>query len=194
MKKLSMAAAALMLVSVQVTAQESPWLVRARAVSLQSANDDSTGLDLSVNNKTIPEVDISYFFSPNLAAELILTVPQKHTLKVGGAEQGTLRHLPPTLTLQYHFTGFSGVKPYLGAGLNYTRFTDVQTGAAGIDKSSTGFAFQAGLDFPIDKKWSLNVDVKQVYIKTNVFLAGDQRPGEFKINPSLIGLGLGYRF
>lgn len=194
MKKVWIAVAVLTLVSGQAMSQESPWLVRVRAVNLHSANDDTTGLDLSVNNKTFPEVDISYFFSPNVAAELILTVPQRHTLKAGAAELGTLRHLPPTLSLQYHFTGFSGVNPYLGAGLNYTRFTDVQTAGAGIDKSSTGFAFQAGIDIPIDKKWSLNLDVKQVYIKTNVFLAGAQQPGEFKINPTLVGLGLGYRF
>ncbi len=194
MKKGWIAVAVLALVSGQAMSQESPWLVRVRAVNLHSANDDTTGLDLSINNKTFPEVDISYFFSPNVAAELILTVPQRHTLKAGVAELGTLRHLPPTLTLQYHFTGFSVVKPYLGAGLNYTRFTDVQTAGAGIDKSSTGFAFQAGIDIPIDKKWSLNLDVKQVHIKTNVFLAGAQQPGEFKINPTLVGLGLGYRF
>jgi outer membrane protein len=194
MKKGWIAVAVLALVAGQAMAQESPWLVRARMVNLQSANDDTTGLDLSVNNKTFAEVDISYFFSPNVATELILALPQKHTLKSGTTELGTLRHLPPTLTLQYHFTAFSGVKPYLGAGLNYTRFTDVQIGGAGIDKSSTGFAFQAGLDFPIDKNWSLNLDVKQVYIKTNVSVGGTQQPGEFKINPTLVGLGLGYRF
>jgi len=59
---------------------EGPWMVRARAVHLQSDNGDSTGLGLSMNNKWIPEVDVSYFFSPNVAVELVLTVPQKHTL------------------------------------------------------------------------------------------------------------------
>jgi len=56
------------------------WLVRARALHLDSANKDSTGLNLSVNNKTFLEVDVSYFFTPNFAAELVLTYPQKHTL------------------------------------------------------------------------------------------------------------------
>ena len=51
-------------------------LVRARAVHLNSANTDSTGLGLTVNNKTLPEVDFSYFFSKHIAAELILTVPR----------------------------------------------------------------------------------------------------------------------
>ena len=47
-------------------------LVRARAVHLDSANKDSTGLNLSIDNKTLPEVDFTWFFSPNLAAELVL--------------------------------------------------------------------------------------------------------------------------
>ena len=75
---------------------EGPWLVRVRAVNLDSANKDSTGLDLSVNNKVIPELDISYFFTPNIAAELILTYPQKHDLRSGGVDIGSLKHLPPT--------------------------------------------------------------------------------------------------
>lgn len=73
---------------------EGPWLVRARAVNLDSANKDSTGLGLSVNDKVIPEVDVSYFFTPNIAAELVLTVPQKHDLSssVLGGKIGTLKH------------------------------------------------------------------------------------------------------
>ena len=88
-----------------------PWLVRVRALHLDSANKDSTGFGLSISDKTFPEVDISYFFSPNVAAELILTYPQKQRLHstVVGAEIGTFKHLPPTLTLQYHVTGLSGV-------------------------------------------------------------------------------------
>ena len=60
-------------------------MVRARAVHLDGANKDSTPLGLTVNNKTIAEVDVTYFFNKNIAAELILTVPQKHTLSAGGA-------------------------------------------------------------------------------------------------------------
>ena len=96
------------------------FIVRARAVHLESANKDSTGVGLTINNKWLPEVDITYFLSPNLAAELILTIPQKQTVYAGGAEIGSFKHLPPTLTMQYHFTGM-GFRPYVGAGVNYTR-------------------------------------------------------------------------
>ena len=175
------------------------WIVRARAVHLDSANKDSTGLDLSVNNRTIPEVDITYFFSPNVAAELILTYPQKHDIRAGSDTIGSLKHLPPTLTLQYHFTGM-GWRPYVGAGINYTRFSSVNFIPAvdtalkpSIDKNSFGLAFQAGVDVPLGGGWLLNLDVKKVQISTGVFSFGN-KAGTFKVDPLLLGVGVGWRF
>lgn len=167
----------------------------ARAVHLDMSNHDSTGLGLSVNNKTIPEVDVSYFFSPNVAAELILTVPQKQTVSSNGTSIGTFKHLPPTLLMQYHFTGLTGYKPYVGAGINYTDISKVNLlgGAATLDKDSWGGALQAGVDIPLDKNWSLNFDVKKVYIKTRVYAAG-VNAGTLKLDPVLVGAGIGYRF
>jgi len=180
-------------------ADNGDWIVRVRALNLDSANKDSTGLDLSVNDKTFPEVDISYFFSPNLAAELILTYPQKHDIRAGGGKIGTLKHLPPTLTLQYHFTGM-GFRPYVGAGLNYTRFSSVDFAPAvdaalapSIDKNSFGLALQAGVDFPLGDGWLLNLDVKKVQIKTDIFSAGT-KAGTFKVDPLLLSVGVGKRF
>lgn len=180
---------------------EGPWLVRARAVNLDSANKDSTGLGLSVNDKVIPEVDVSYFFTPNIAAELVLTVPQKHDLSssVLGGKIGTLKHLPPSLLVQYHFNA-AGFKPYVGAGVNYTRFSSVRFDPAvaaalnpSIDKNSFGGALQVGVDIPLSKNLYLNVDVKKVYIKTDVFSSGT-KVGTFKVDPVLVGVGLGWRF
>jgi outer membrane protein len=196
MKKTLLAVAALcVLSSGAALAQqaEGPWMVRARVVNLDSANKDSTPLGLTVNDKTIPEVDITYFFNKNIAAELILTVPQKHTLRAGGASIGTLKHLPPTLTVQYHFD-LGSFKPYVGAGLNYTRFSSVHLPAGvSIDRNSFGPALQAGVDIPLSKNLYLNFDVKKVYIKTDV-AAGGAKLGTFKVDPVLVGVGLGYRF
>jgi outer membrane protein len=173
------------------------WLIRARAVHLDSANKDGTGLGLTINNKTIPEVDISYFFSPNLAAELILTYPQKQTVNstVVGGDIGTFKHLPPTLTVQYHFTGLGGFRPYVGAGLNYTNITDVKIldGAVGLKHNSFGLAAQVGVDIPMGNGWMVNVDVKKVQIKTSVYLEGADQ-GKFKVDPTLVGIGIGKRF
>jgi outer membrane protein len=172
---------------------EGPWMVRARAVHLDSANKDSTPLGLTVNNKTIPEVDVSYFFTPNVAAELILTVPQKHTLRAGSAAIGSLKHLPPTLLLQYHFNT-PGIKPYVGAGLNYTRFSSVKAPAGvDIDRNSFGAALQVGVDIPLQKNLYLNFDIKKVFIKTDV-TANGAKLGSFKVDPVLVGVGLGWRF
>jgi len=170
-------------------------LVRARAVHLDASNKDSTGLGLTIDNKTLPEVDVSYFFTPNLAAELVLTVPQKQTVSSNGSAIGTLKHLPPTLTLQYHFNTASGIKPYVGAGVNYTRFSSVNllNGGATIDRNSWGGALQVGVDIPLSKDLYLNFDVKKVYIQTDVF-TGATRAGTFKIDPVLVGVGLGWRF
>lgn len=180
-------------------AQNSPWLVRVRAVNLDSANKDDTGLDLTINDKVIPEVDISYFFSPNLAAELVLTYPQKHRISSAGTEIGSLKHLPPTLTLQYHFpTG--AFRPYVGAGINYTRFSNVEFVPAvvtaldpSIDKNSFGLALQAGLDYEIAKNVVLNLDVKKVQIRTDVKSFG-AKVGTFKVDPLLVGVGVGWKF
>lgn len=178
-----------------VQAQETPWMVRARAVNLDMANKDSTGLGLTVDNKTIPEVDVSYFFTPNIAAELILTVPQKQTVSSNGTSIGTFKHLPPTLLLQYHFTGLNGYKPYVGAGVNYTDISKVNLlgGAATLDSHSWGGALQAGVDIPLDKNWSINLDVKKVYIKTDVYTIASNA-GTLKLDPVLVGVGLAYRF
>ena len=184
--------------AVQAQQAEGPWMVRARAVHLDMANKDSTGLGLAADNKPIPEVDVSYFFTPNIAVELILTVPQKQTVSSNGTSIGTFKHLPPTLLLQYHFTGLNGYKPYVGAGINYTDISKARLSAAGLDpvtldSHSWGGALQAGVDIPLDKNWSINFDVKKVYIKTDVY-SNSVSAGTLKLDPVLVGVGLGYRF
>lgn len=192
MKKILIAATVGLLVAGSVAAQESAWLVRARAVNLNMAND-STIAGLTVNDKTIGEVDVSYFFSKNIAAELILTVPQKQAVSLNG-DFGSFKHLPPTLTLQYHFTDFQNFKPYVGAGLNYTKITgDHLSTGYNLDGHSFGAAIQAGVDVPLTKQLSLNFDVKKVNIKTDVYLNGS-KAGTLKLDPVLVGVGVGYRF
>ncbi|MES2190051.1 MAG: OmpW family outer membrane protein [Pseudomonadota bacterium] len=196
MKKQVIAVSFLALLSGAAMAQgnaQGPWMVRARAVHLSSTNGDSTPLSLSINNKWLPEADISYFFSPNVAAELVLTVPQGQTLRSNGAAIGSFRHLPPSLTLQYHFPQAS-FTPYVGAGFNYTRISSVSL-PAGVDmkRNSFGAVLQAGVDIPVAKNTYLNFDIKKEYISTEVSSAG-ARIGTFRIDPVLFGVGLGWRF
>ena len=181
-------------------ADEGPWLVRVRALHLDAANKDSTGLGLTIDNKTFPEVDISYFVTPHIAAELILTYPQKHNIHASGVEIGSLKHLPPTLTLQYHFNPTGTVRPYVGAGVNYTNFSSVKFAPAvqtalqpSIKRNSWGLAWQIGADVEVTKGTYLNFDLKKVKLGTTVYSAGAEA-GKFKVDPVLASIGIGKRF
>jgi outer membrane protein len=200
MKKILLAAALAGLALQPALADEGPLLVRVRALHLDSANKDGTGLGLSINDKTFPEVDLSYFIAPNVAAELILTYPQKQTIRSNGTSIGSLKHLPPTLTLQYHFNPTGTVRPYAGAGLNYTHFSSVEFAPAvqaalhpSIKRNSWGAAWQIGADIEISKGSYLNFDLKKVDLKTTVYSSGTA-VGKFKVNPTLASVGLGWRF
>jgi outer membrane protein len=196
---------------VQAQDTQGPWLVRARAVQIDPANksDPVPALAIpsdaiTVNNKTIPEVDITYFFTPHIAAELVLTVPQKQTVTVqqsalgGPVDIGTFKHLPPTLMLQYHFAPEAAIRPYVGAGLNYTRISSVNlfvptVGRLDLDQNSYGLALGGGVDIALAKSWFLNFDVKKVQIRTDVSQFG-QKLSTVKLDPWLFGVGVGYRF
>jgi len=188
------------------------WIVRVRATHLDSANtNDATlkgtlaavvapGTVASINNKWLPELDISYFFTPNVAAELILTYPQSQDLSLSGVGKiGSFKHLPPTLTAQYHFTDLGALRPYVGAGVNYTDISNVKWDPAvaalalNLKRNSYGLAAQVGADYALGGGWLLNVDVKKVQIKTDV-LSGGAKVGTFKVDPLLVSLGVGMRF
>jgi outer membrane protein len=203
MKKLAiLTLLAAALAAPSLRAEEGPWMVRLRAVAIQPANksDAAPGIPadaIHVSNKTIPEVDFSYFFNPNLAAELILTVPQEHDVTLSGTKIGTFKHLPPTLTAQWHFLPGETVNPYVGAGLNFTLISDVKlaNGALDLDKSSLGLAAQAGVDFKVAKNCYINLDVKYVQLKTDVKVAATgAKVTTVKVDPMLYGVGIGYRF
>lgn len=182
-------------------AESAPWLVRARAIHLNPADksDPVGGVGASdrigVSDKTIPEVDIAYFFTPNIAAELVLTYPQKHDVTLDGNKIGTFKHLPPTLMAQYRFMPEAQITPYLGAGINYTTMSrvDLLGGKGGLEHKSFGLALQAGADYKIDRNWSLNFDVKKVQIRSDVYLSG-AKVSNVHVDPWLVGVGVGYRF
>lgn len=195
-----------------VLAQDAPsstkWQARLRAVVVApdaSADIQAIAGDVDISTAIIPELDFTYFFSENIAAELILGTA-KHDVKavataVGDIDLGSVWLLPPTLTLQYHFTGME-VKPYVGAGINYTIYYGIDEGpvadAVQYD-NSVGFALQGGLDYPLNDKWFLNLDVKKLFLSTDATVFANTALGavvgaDVKINPWLIGLGVGMKF
>lgn len=182
-------------------AQESPFQLRVRAVHISPADkSDPVGgagaaNRISVSEKTIAEFDITYFVTPSFSAELVLTYPQKHTAYLDGTAIGTFKHLPPTLLAQYRFAPEAAIQPYVGAGINLTRLSSVRLldGAGDLERSSVGFALQAGVDVPLDRNWSFNLDVKKVQIRSDV-TAGGAKISAVKVDPWLVGVGVGYRF
>ena len=179
-------------------ATEGPWLVRVRASYLQNDNANSPVIGLGqveVQNRWIPEFDISYFFTDNIAAELVLTWPQKMDVTLGGADIGSVKALPPTLMLQYHFMPDAAFRPYAGVGVNYTRFSSQNFSIAGLDTSNSSFgaALQGGIDIQLAPRWYLNADVKYIWMNTDVTLNGAQLT-KVDINPWMFSIGLGYRF
>lgn len=204
------------------SADDNPWMVRARVIGVLP--DESGALSVGstrlqggvdISDQYVPELDITYFFTKNIAAELILGVTP-HDVKatsvtVPGAlsnaniDLGDVWLLPPTLTLQYHFQNGTRFKPYVGAGVNATFFFNEDAGpvADGIDYDpSFGPALQAGFDYDLDGKeggWALNVDVKKVWINSDVTVdfttaLGAKVNADVDINPLIVGVGLGYKF
>jgi len=183
-------------------AEDGQWLVRGRVVSMQNDNGNSKPVSLGkveLDDKVFPEVDISYFFTKNIAAELILTYPQKHDVTVGGGKVGSIKQLPPTLLAQYHFLPDGQFDPYVGAGINYTRVWGAEFDPAvaalnlSVEQKSIGPAVQVGMDYKIDKNWSVNVDVKYIDIKVDVKTNGTVLT-ELKVSPIIAAVGVGYRF
>jgi len=181
--------------------------LRVRALAVvpnESATIDAIGGNVTIANDYVPELDLTYFFTKNIAAELILATTQ-HDVKAvataaGDIPLGDVRLLPPTLTLQYHFNS-EMVHPYVGAGVNYTLFYDANSGPVADEveyDNAFGFAFQLGFDFDITDKWFVNIDAKYLLLNTDVTVDATTALGatvgaDVDIDPFIAGIGIGYK-
>ena len=200
------AVASLTPVMAQAQAEENPWMLRVRAVDLLFQNGQTQSvqaLDIKAKNQWIPEFDVSYFFTKNIAAELVLTWPQQVNINAnlgsGVQNVGKITALPPSLLAQYHFTDLGAFKPYVGAGINYTIFGNrANFPALGnnyqVDQSSVGFVGQVGMDYMLDKNWGMNVDLKYATMSTNVSTLGGTSIGKLTLNPWMPAVGVTYKF
>lgn len=213
-------------------AEAGDWVVRARAVNVAPNEDSklgktvnnllgapamSPGAELHVSDKVIPELDISYYFTKNIAAELILAVGTRHNVNiqgdalttVGNQALGSVNLLPPTLTAQWHFNPDQTFDPYIGAGINYTIMLDrnlkgsanaINGNKIKIESDSWGPALQAGFDINLKDGWLINADVKYVWLDTDVKLKGAatgnvwRKIDSLDINPWVVGIGIGKKF
>lgn len=186
-------------------ADQGDWLIRGRLLNVspnESATINPIGGDVDIDTSFVPELDISYFFTDRIAAELILGVTPHDVMAVGTAagnvDLGDVTLLPPTLTLQYHFLPEGTIHPYVGAGINYTVFFNEDLPAGGIATSinydnSFGFALQGGIDFDVNENWFFNVDVKYIDINTDVTI-NNAITADVDIDPWVFGIGVGRRF
>jgi outer membrane protein len=163
---------------------------------IETAGGVDTGLRVNgIGNDVIPELDLTYFFTDNIAIEAIAGT-NGHSVKASGVDLGNVRMLPPTITLQYHFFPKERVSPYIGAGVNYTFMFTTSTGAMTSVEydNSFGAALQAGVDIALSGPWSLNLDVKKVFMSTDVKVNGGALKSNVDLDPWLVGVGVGYRF
>lgn len=189
----------------------------------ESATIGVIGGDAKISNSFIPELDFTYFFDRHFAAELILGTTRHKVSTVSSdlsaigagsnanVDLGKVWLLPPTLTLQYHYP-VGKFNPYVGAGINYTIFYSADQGPVVKDikyENKFAFAAQAGFDIDISKKMFVNVDLKKLFLSTtatvdasNLTPAGSPQlspvlqniNADVKINPWLLGVGIGYKF
>ncbi len=185
----------------------SKWQIRLRGIVVspdEGASIETIGGDADISTTFVPELDFTYFFTENWAAELILATT-KHDVEAvgttaGDIDLGEVWLLPPTLTGQYHFTG-GDLVPYLGAGVNLTLFYGVDEGPVADDvdyDTALGFALQGGFDFMLNDTWFLNVDIKKLFLNTDATVNATSALGatvtaDVDINPWIFGFGVGVK-
>jgi len=182
--------------------EKGDWLLRVGAglVDPDSPNADVGGADLDVDSGVSLVFNGTYFFTPNVALEVLAAVPFTHDVDLEGAGQvGEVKHLPPTFSLQYHFDTGNKFSPYVGAGLNYTIFFDEDTeGAlAGTDldlDNSFGLAAQIGADIDLSDTMFLNFDVRWIDIDADAEVSPLGLEFDIEVDPFVYSLALGWKF
>ena len=181
------------------------WLIGLKVLNLDPDVESATSIggEATVDDDTVPELDIRYFITDNIAIEAILGTTEHNVAAVGtalgNANLGTVKVLPPTFTLQYHFNSESRFLPYIGAGINYTFFYDDNPGdAVGISyKDDFGFALNIGFDYVINENNYFNIDIKKYTLSTDTVVdAGDAgiATASVDLDPLAISIGYGWRF
>jgi outer membrane protein len=179
-------------------------------------NDDSgllnppivAGAEVEVDSSTSLGISFTYMLGENLGLGVLGAWPFEHDIKGSGSLAGTgtiakTKHLPPTVTLQYHFAPEASVRPFVGAGINYTKFFSEKTeGALRNDlevqdislDDSWGWALEAGIDVDITSDWFLSGQIFYIAIDTTAELAGGAASIDVDINPWVFMASVGRTF
>lgn len=176
------------------------FMVRGRILGVITSDKQkfTPAVNTSVSNQIIPEVDISYFLTDNIAFETILGVTWHDVRLSGGPKVGSALFVPATLTAQYHYHIGNHFKPYIGAGPHMALIlSDKAKGpftSFNVKNPRFGVALQAGFDYMVDEHWSFNMDVKKIFSSLKANVNNGAVVGKAKINPWIIGTGIGYKF
>ncbi|NCT68119.1 MAG: OmpW family protein [Rhodanobacteraceae bacterium] len=178
------------------------WEVKFGLHAVDPKSDNGTlaggALKTAVDSSVRPSVSLEYRVTPNLGVEVLGALPFQHEVKLNGAKAATVKQLPPTVSLQWHFLPDGKIDPFVGLGVNYTRFFSIdETGPlAGtrLDLSdSWGVAAHAGVAFALQDRWSLTLDARWIRIRSDAKVNG-ANVGTVAIDPLVYGVAVGYRF
>jgi outer membrane protein len=151
-----------------------------------------------VTKSFVPEVDGTYFVTDHIGIEVIAATTQHAVHNSVAGPVGSVWLLPPTATVQYHFDPNGAIRPYVGAGVNYTFFYSAHGNGAITDlsfKNNWGWALQAGVDVPVgDGPYFLNLDVKKLFLSTDLKANGGLVRASADLDPWIVGAGVGIRF
>lgn len=141
-----------------------------------------------------PTITFEYFLRDNIGLEVLAALPFEHDIKIGGAKIGSTKHLPPTISLNYHFPTGGAVKPFVGLGVNYTTFFEDRSplGELEID-DSWGLAAHLGVDYAISEKGALRMDLRYIDIDSDVKLDG-VKVGRVEVDPLVAGVAYVMKF
>ena len=206
LQSLVLAAATALTMTTAFAVPAGTWTIGAGAHMVDPKSDNGTlnnGLSVDVDDDIRATVTGEYFIANNVGVELLAAIPFHHDFTLtdanGEERKGKTQHLPPTLSLQYHFDGYNmpmNVKPFVGVGVNYTTFFKEKANVAGTElklDDSVGVAGHIGLDIPFAPTESFRIDARYMDIKTDATLNGTDI-GEIDISPWVYGVAFVKQF
>ncbi|MEQ9693655.1 OmpW family outer membrane protein [Shimia sp. SDUM112013] len=163
-------------------------------VEPKSDNGTLAGAPLTISDDTQLSLTFEYFIRDNIGIEILAATPFSHDLYLGGAYAGKTKHLPPTVSVNYHFATKTAWKPFVGLGINYTTFFEESSplGTLKLD-DSWGIAAHAGIDYAVSDNGSLRFDLRWMDIESKAYLNGAYI-GKADIDPIVVGVSYVHRF
>ncbi|MRU14348.1 OmpW family protein [Roseovarius sp. A21] len=191
-------ATALTAVAAPALAQEKGDMLLGLGIGYIQPTDSysgTPGTPLRVDGNARPTLTFEYFIADNIGIEVLAATPFEHDIETPAGDIGKTKHLPPTVSLQYHFTNNSSMTPFIGAGINYTTFWDdrLNSGAPLKLDDSWGYALHAGIDFAVSEKAAIRTDLRYIDIETDAS-SGGTALGKVKIDPVVFGVSYVMKF